>query len=90
MTDETKDSKVKTNTAKPVRNDGKERLPHERDEAPDAQKIEPREVMKQAVEDLERGLVDTDLHGIRGVEKVVQTDNKSDNKPNTKSGNKVP
>ncbi|MEO8599611.1 MAG: hypothetical protein ABI656_07260 [bacterium] len=86
MTEETKDSKVKINTATPVRNDGKERLPHERDEAADAQKIEPREVMKQAADDLERGLVDTDLHGIRGVEKVVQTDNK----PNTKSGNNVP
>ncbi len=90
MTDETKDGKVKTNTTKPIRNDGKERLPHERDETPDHQNIEPREVMKQAAEDLERGLVDTDLRGVRGVEKVVQKSNKPDNKPNTNSDNKVP
>lgn len=78
MVDETQD--VKVNIAKPVSNDGKERLPHERDEAADAQNIEPREIMKQAAQDLENGLVDTDLHGIRGVEKVVQTDVKSDKK----------
>ena len=47
------------------------RLPHERDATPDAQGIEPREIMKQAASDLEQGLVDTDLHGIRGVEKVA-------------------
>lgn len=75
MANETKDRKV--NTAEPVKNDGVKRLPHERDEAPDAQHIAPREVMKQAAKDLARGLVDTDLHGIRGVEKVVQADDKA-------------
>lgn len=51
------------------------RLPHERDESPDAQDakqdIKPREIMKQAASDLEQGLVDTDLHGVRGVETVA-------------------
>ena len=47
------------------------RLPHERDEAPDAQGIRPREDMQQAARDLEQGLVDTDLHGLRGVETVA-------------------
>lgn len=47
------------------------RLPHERDATPDAQGIEPREIIKQAASDLEQGLVDTDLHGIRGVETVA-------------------
>ncbi len=47
------------------------RLPHERDQSPSKQDMEPREVMIQAASDLEQGLVDTDLHGIRGVEKVA-------------------
>lgn len=79
MANETNDRKV--NTAEPVKNDGVKRLPHERDEAPDAQDIKPREDMKQAAKDLARGLVDTDLHGTRGVEKVVQADDKADSKP---------
>lgn len=45
-------------------------LPHERDESPDAPEAAPRDIMRQAASDLERGLVDTDLHGERGVEKV--------------------
>ena len=69
MASETKDRKV--NTDAQVRNDGEKRLPHERDEAPDAQNIEPREDMRQAARDLEQGLVDTDLHGMRGVESVA-------------------
>ncbi len=36
------------------------RLPHERDESSDSHASEPREVMKQAQRDVERGLVDTD------------------------------
>ncbi|NRR29142.1 hypothetical protein HSX11_02990 [Oxalobacteraceae bacterium] len=60
----------KINTEQPVRNDGAKRLPHERDEAPDAQHPQPRKVMKQAASDIERGLVDTDLHGQRGVEQT--------------------
>jgi hypothetical protein len=48
------------NTKARVGNDGAQRLPHERDEAPDAQNTKPRKVMKQAASDIERGLVDTD------------------------------
>ena len=72
---ETKGRKVNTgagvNSGARVKSDGLARLPHERDEAPDAQGIRPREDMQQAARDLEQGLVDTDLHGMRGVEKVA-------------------
>lgn len=69
MATEPKDRRI--NTDERVRNDGVKRLPHERDESPDAQGNTPRGVMKQAADDLEQGLVDTDLHGQRGVEAVV-------------------
>lgn len=36
------------------------RLPHERDESVDAEAAVPSEVIKQAVTDLRRGLIDTD------------------------------
>ncbi|HEV7813928.1 MAG TPA: hypothetical protein VGP06_02355 [Janthinobacterium sp.] len=68
MVTESKDRKVNTTTH--VRNDGDKRLPSERDESPDAQNTGPRDVMRQAASDLEQGLVDTDLHGVRGQEKV--------------------
>lgn len=55
------------NTRAKVGNDGKARQPNERDEAP-APNDKPRSVMRQAASDLERGLVDTDLHGQRGAE----------------------
>lgn len=55
-------------------------LPHERDEKPDAQSIKPRKIMKQAYKDLQRCLVDTDLHGQRGVEEVLKNPNKSERK----------
>lgn len=58
------------NTSVPAGNDGGTRLPHERDEAPDAHPPPPRSVIRQAASDLEQGLVDTDLHGTRGVETV--------------------
>lgn len=60
----------KINTDEKVKNDGMRRLPNERDESPDAQNVKPRPDMKQAASDLEQGLVDTDLHGTPGVEKV--------------------
>ena len=69
MVTETRDRKV--NTDEPVKNDGVKRLPHERDESPDAQDAEPRGVMEQAASDLAQGLVDTDMHGQRGVEEAV-------------------
>lgn len=58
------------NTKAKVENDGGQRMPHERDEAPDAQDARPRDVMKQAASDIERGLVDTDLHNQPGVERT--------------------
>ncbi|GJI97798.1 hypothetical protein RugamoR57_45160 [Duganella caerulea] len=58
------------NTKAQVRNDGAKRMPHERDESPDAQHPKPRSVMKQAASDIERGLVDTDLHNQPGVQQA--------------------
>ena len=63
-------SERKINTDEKVKNDGVDRLPHERDESPDAQNVKPRDIMKQAASDLEQGLVDTDLRNGPGVEKV--------------------
>ncbi|MES2933103.1 MAG: hypothetical protein V4805_06415 [Pseudomonadota bacterium] len=60
------------NTQIPVANDDKPRLPHERDEAPQGKTNAPSAVMKQAALDLEGGMVDTDLRGVRGVEKAVK------------------
>ena len=68
MVTEAKDRHV--NTALPTKNDGGKRLPHERDESPEGEQPKIRSVIRQAASDLEQGLVDTDLHGVRGVEKV--------------------
>lgn len=67
-----KTSTTQVNTKKPVRNDGVPRQPNERDEAPDQHPAKPRKVIKQAATDLKKGLVDTDLHGQRGVEEAVK------------------
>ncbi len=69
MVAETRDRKI--NTDAPTGNDGAKRLPHERDESPDGHDKEARGVMKQAADDLAQGLVDTDMHGMRGVEQAV-------------------
>lgn len=69
MVTETPDRRV--NTDAKIRNDGVKRMPHERDESPDGQDIKPRGIMEQAASDLEQGLVDTDLHGTRGIEEAV-------------------
>lgn len=69
MVAETPDRKI--NTDAKVRDDGAKRLPHERDESPDGASKAPRGVMQQAADDLAQGLVDTDLHGQRGVEQAV-------------------
>jgi hypothetical protein len=69
MVSETKDREL--NIDSKIQNDGVKRLPHERDEAPDGQQHPVRGVMKQAADDLEQGLVDTDLHGERGIEQTV-------------------
>lgn len=65
MPNQAKERKVNTQT--PAKNDGVKRLPHERDESPDAQNNAPHESMKQAASDLEQGLIDTDLHGTPGI-----------------------
>lgn len=55
-------------------------LPHERDEKPDKHPSAPSKIMKQAFQDIQRGLVDTDLHGQRGVENVVKKSKNSEGK----------
>ncbi len=57
-------------TSRPTRKDATPRLPHERDESDDSQESGVREDMQQAYEDIKRGLLDTDLRGVRGVEEV--------------------
>ncbi|MBI3728260.1 MAG: hypothetical protein HY254_07990 [Burkholderiales bacterium] len=52
------------------------KLPHERDETTDS-RTKPRKVMKQALRDLQAGMLDTDLHGERGVEVVFKPKAKS-------------
>jgi hypothetical protein len=70
MVTEGKDRKVDTTDSNT--DDGAKRLPHERDETPDAAHPDHlRGVMKQAASDLEQGLVDTDLHGERGIEQAT-------------------
>ncbi|MBC7453189.1 MAG: hypothetical protein H7335_05720 [Massilia sp.] len=69
MQDKTNDRNV--NTKEKVQGDGVKRMPHERDESPDGLDRAPRGVMKQAADDLAQGLVDTDLHGLRGIEQAV-------------------
>ncbi len=69
MVTETQDRKI--NTDAKIEDDGVKRLPHERDESPEGRDVDPRGVMKQAASDLAQGLVDTDMHGMRGVEEAV-------------------
>jgi len=69
MKNSTKTTRV-INTNAPVKNDGKPRQPNDRDTAPDNQSLEPSPQIQQAYDDLERGLVDTDMHGERGVEAI--------------------
>ena len=59
-----------SNTTKPIRNDGEQRMPHERDQTPDAQQHPQRSIIKQAADDIEQGLVDTDRHSQPGVEQA--------------------
>lgn len=66
-----KSSSEGINTKKKIKNDGIPRQPNERDEAPE-EHAQPRNKIKQAAIDLENGLVDTDLHGQRGVEEVTR------------------
>lgn len=75
------------NTTEKIKNDGQERLPHERDESPDGQEIKPRTVGKQAAADVDSGMVDTDARNKPGVEHVktpVPRDATARPQPNTK------
>lgn len=68
MEPNSKDRKVNTQT--PVDDNGGKRLPHERDESPQGESQQrSRSVIRQAAEDVEQGLVDTDLHGKPGLQK---------------------
>lgn len=51
---------VQSNVGRPDVPEAAPRLPHERDESSDSQQSHPRGVIRQAHEDVERGLVDTD------------------------------
>ncbi|MET0323560.1 MAG: hypothetical protein ABW069_22810 [Duganella sp.] len=60
----------KINTDAKIKNDGVQRLPHERDESPEGQQPAERSIMKQAAADVDSGMVDTDLHNKPGAEHV--------------------
>lgn len=57
------------NTDAKVKNDGVKRMPHERDEAPDSHGNKQHSIIEQAARDIDSGLVDTDLHNQRGLQK---------------------
>ncbi len=59
---------TKINTRAKRRNDGVQRMPHERDESPEGELTPHRSVMRQAASDIEEGLVDTDRHNQPGAE----------------------
>lgn len=84
---ENKLREASVDTTAKVRQDGDHRLPHERDESPEGKDAAPRSVGRQAASDVERGLVDTDMHGVRGVEKV-RSDQPSSNPAQPQPGSK--
>jgi hypothetical protein len=57
------------NTDAKMKDDDVKRMPHERDESPDGHDAKPRSIMEQAAKDIDSGMVDTDLHNQRGVQK---------------------
>jgi len=59
-------------TQRPRHKDALPRLPHERDESDDSQQSEPRDNIRQAIDDIMSGQQDTDLREGRGVEEVVK------------------
>lgn len=61
-----------------ARNEKLPRLPHEHDESSDSQASGPREDMKQAYQDISSGQMDTDLHGLPGVEEVIKNKRQRD------------
>jgi hypothetical protein len=84
MVTETHDRKI--NTDAKIHDDDVKRLPHERDESPDGHDKPPRGVMKQAADDLAQGLVDTDMHGMRGVEEAVPGSGSGQAQPKADAG----
>jgi hypothetical protein len=60
------------NTDRKIEEQSYKREPHERDESPDGQSVKPRGIMKQAAEDLQQGLVDTENYEGRGTPGVEQ------------------
>ncbi|MBY0557597.1 MAG: hypothetical protein K2P77_10370 [Burkholderiaceae bacterium] len=68
---------TKVNTRAKRRNDGVQRLPHERDESPESELTPHRSVMQQAASDVEEGLVDTDRHNQPGAETTRAPDGKT-------------
>lgn len=87
MVSETRDRKI--NTDAKMGDDDAKRLPHERDESPDGRDKPARGIMKQAAVDLAQGLVDTDMHGIRGVEEAVPTTGSGQARPRDDAGNSM-
>lgn len=85
MVTETRDRRI--NTDEKMRNDGAKRLPHERDETPDGQDVQSRGIMRQAADDLEQGLVDTDMHGERGIEQAVNPSGSGEARPHGDAAN---
>ncbi|WP_373989218.1 hypothetical protein [Duganella sp. BuS-21] len=71
------------NTDAQVKDDGVKRMPHERDESPDANGAKPRSIMHQAAADIDSGMVDTDLHNQRGIQKP-RADAEAKPQPNVK------
>jgi hypothetical protein len=71
------------NTDAKVKNDGAERMPHERDESPDGHGNKQHSIIRQAASDIDAGLVDTDLHNQRGVQKP-RDNAKAEPQPHTK------
>jgi hypothetical protein len=59
-------------TSAPVDHGPPPRLPYEHDESQESVESAPRDNMLQAYRDLMNGLVDTDMHGYRGVEEVFR------------------
>ncbi len=84
MEPNSKDRKV--NTQAPVDRSGGKRLPHERDESPQGKSQQKeRSVIRQAAEDVEQGLVDTDLRGKPGLQKPhADSDSQANPLPGTK------
>jgi len=60
------------NTDRKIEEQSYKREPHERDESPDGQGVKPRGIMKQAAEDLQQGLVDTENYEGRGTPGLEQ------------------